>query len=38
MRQVVYWDSDAFLGCINDDKSLLDIAGCKNVWTMAERD
>lgn len=37
MRQVVYWDSDAFLACINDDKLSYEMAGCKNVWTMAKK-
>lgn len=37
MRQVVYWDSDAFLAIINDDKSTDEIAGCNDVWATSEK-
>lgn len=37
MRRIVYWDSDAFLALINDDKSTSEMAGCNNVWSMCEK-
>lgn len=37
MKQVVYWDSDAFLALINEDKSSEEMAGCNNVWAMCEK-
>lgn len=37
MRQVVYWDSDAFLALINEDKTSAEIAGCNNVWSACEK-
>lgn len=37
MRHVVYWDADAFLALINEDKSSHEIAGCNDVWSLAEK-
>lgn len=37
MIPVVYWDSDAFLAIINQDKSSAEIAGCNNAWTACEK-
>jgi predicted nucleic acid-binding protein len=37
MRPVVYWDSDAFLALINEDKSSTELAGCNDVWATCEK-
>lgn len=37
MRSVVYWDSDAFLALINEDKSPTKLAGCNDVWASCEK-
>lgn len=37
MKQVVYWDSDAFLALINEDKSPAELAGCYDVWSVCEK-
>ena len=33
----VYWDSDAFLAIINQDKSTIEMAGCNNTWSACEK-
>ncbi len=35
-RRVVYWDSAAFLGLINEDKSPQQVNSCKAVWDAAK--
>ena len=37
MMPVVYWDSDAFLALINEDKSSAELAGCNDVWAVCEK-
>lgn len=37
MRQLVYWDSNCFLGLLNQDKSSAEMAGCQNVWQACEK-
>jgi predicted nucleic acid-binding protein len=37
MRSVVYWDSDAFLALINEDKSSAEMADCQTLWAAAEK-
>ena len=37
MISVVYWDSDAFLALINEDKSSAELAGCNDVWAACEK-
>ncbi|MHB1245224.1 MAG: type II toxin-antitoxin system VapC family toxin [Sulfuriferula sp.] len=37
MRSVVYWDADAFLALINEDKSSAEMAGCNDVWATCEK-
>lgn len=37
MIPVVYWDSDAFLALINEDKSSSEMAGCNDVWSAGEK-
>ncbi len=36
-RQLVYWDSNAFLGLINKDTEPGHCAACEDVWVAAER-
>lgn len=33
----VYWDSDAFLALINEDKTSAEMAGCNNAWTACDK-
>ena len=37
MIRVVYWDSDAFLALINEDKSADEMQGCNDVWAACEK-
>lgn len=37
MIDVVYWDSDAFLALINEDKSSSEMAGCNDVWSVCKK-
>lgn len=37
MRAAIYWDSDAFLALINEDKSSSEMAGCNDVWAACEK-
>lgn len=37
MRQLVYWDSDAFLALLKEDKTTEEMAGCQNVWQACEK-
>ncbi|AWP23884.1 hypothetical protein C4901_11560 [Acidiferrobacter sp. SPIII_3] len=37
MIRVVYWDSDAFLALINEDKSASEMQGCNDVWAACEK-
>ncbi len=37
MTQVVYWDSDAFLALINEDKLPAELADCNDVWATCEK-
>jgi predicted nucleic acid-binding protein len=37
MRPVVYWDSDAFLALINEDKTSTEMAGCNDVWAVCQK-
>lgn len=37
MINVVYWDSDAFLALINEDKSISEMMGCNDVWASCEK-
>jgi predicted nucleic acid-binding protein len=37
MRSMVYWDSDAFLARINEDKSSEQMADCDGVWVACEK-
>ena len=36
-RNVVYWDSPAFLALINRDKSPEELLKCNDVWAAAEK-
>ena len=37
MIRVVYWDSDAFLALINEDKPPAELQGCNDVWAACEK-
>lgn len=37
MKQIVYWDSDAFLALLNQDKQLHLLQACKATWNAANR-
>ena len=37
MKQLVYWDSDAFLALLKEDKTTEEMAGCQNVWQACEK-
>ena len=37
MIAVAYWDSNAFLAMINDDRSSSEMAGCNNAWAACEK-
>ncbi|MBU2840249.1 type II toxin-antitoxin system VapC family toxin [Acidithiobacillus thiooxidans] len=37
MTHVVYWDSDAFLALINEDKLPAELADCNDVWATCEK-
>lgn len=37
MIPVVYWDANAFLALINDDRSASEMNGCNNVWVKCEK-
>lgn len=36
-RTIVYWDADAFLALINEDKSSFEMTGCNNVWIASNK-
>ena len=36
-RPLVYWDANAFLALLNQDKSASELADCQSVWDAAER-
>lgn len=37
MIPVVYWDADAFLALLNEDKTSSELAGCNDVWSACEK-